>query len=62
MLSLFLYYCLSQSMFLPPWRHAKYKGQTNEYGIQSLELDFHMYALLFNFDCTKILSLRKRLY
>ena len=34
-------------MFLTPSQHAKYKGQTNEYGIQSLELDFCVYALLF---------------
>ena len=31
----------SSSMFLPPWRHATYKGQTNEYGIQ-----VYVYALL----------------
>ena len=32
----------SKRIFLPPWRHAKYKGQTNEYGMQSLKLDFYV--------------------
>ena len=50
----------SRSMFLPPWQHAKYKGQTNKYGIQSLKLDFYVYKLHIsnqigtNFHCTKI--------
>ena len=41
MLSLFPYFTYQRRrMFLPPWQHAKYKGHTNEYGIQSLKLDF----------------------
>ena len=36
-LSLFPYSIFqSKSMFLPSWQHAKYKDQTNEYGISSL--------------------------
>ena len=36
----------SQSMFLPPLLYATYKGQTNEFGLQSLTLNFYLLALL----------------
>ena len=57
MLSLFPYSKYQiQSMFHPLCRHAKYKGQTYEYGIKSLELDFH---LLFQMKYVPICIVRK---
>ena len=49
----------SLSMHLPLWRHAKYKGQTNEYGIESLKLDFYVYALLFQMKYVPIFIVQK---
>ena len=46
-------------MFLSPWRHARYKGQTNKYGIQMLELDFYLYALLFQIKYVPIFIVQK---
>ena len=47
-------------MLLPPWQHAKYEGQTNEYDIQSLKFDFYVYALLFQMKYVPIFIVRKR--
>ena len=56
MLDLFSYSIYqSRSMFHPPWQHAKYNGQTNKYGIQSLELDDHVHALLYQIKYVPIL-------
>ena len=46
-------------MLLPPWQHAKYGGQTNEYDIQSLKFDFYVYALLFQMKYIPIFIVRK---
>ena len=60
MLSLFSYYeNQSRSSFLPPWRHAKYKGQTDEYGTQSLRSDFYVYALLYQIKYIPIFIVQK---